>query len=211
MISPLFKRAHLSKRPLLLPCVLILSALALAACGGGSGEEGEIKEAIEAFATDGNPADCGKLVTPHFLEQDTQEEGFDALDTCKREAREGRAADSVSTSNIEIESLNPRATAAVAFTGGEFDGQEVEVALEKQNGQWKLNEITGFVKFDEAKAIEELETGLAEPSSEVSRGLAACITKSLEEAAQSKFEEVLLSPTTDEFEELTEDCSSAGG
>lgn len=206
MISPLFKKAHPVKRSLLLLCALLLSALALAACGGGNAEEGEITEAVNAFATDANPADCSKLVTPHFLEEDTQEEGFDALDTCKREAREGKWADSVSVSEIEIESLNPRATANVAVTGGDFDGQEVEVALEKQNGQWKLNEITGFAEFDEAKAIAAVEADLAKPSSEVSKGLATCIVKSFEEAPQPQFEEVLLSPTNDLFEELTEDC-----
>src|SRR3954453_5832544 len=181
---------------LLLPCIFALSALALAACGG-NGEEGEIKEAIEASATDNNPADCDKLATPRFLAQTTQKTGFFALNTCKREAREGKGADSVSISNVEIDDLNPHATADVALTGGGFDGQEGEVELEKQNGQWKLNEITGFAAFDQAKVIDTLEKGFAEPSSEVGKRLASCIVKSFEEAPQAKLEEALLSPTTE--------------
>jgi hypothetical protein len=196
----------LRKRQLFLPCILILSALAFAACGGGSGEEGEVKEAIEASATDNDPADCSKLVTPRFLEQTTQETGFDALGTCRREANEGKGAESVSVSNVEIDDANPKATADVALTGGSFDGQEVKVALEKQNGQWKLDQITGFVTFDEAKVIEALEKGFAEPSSEVSKSVASCIVSAFEEAPRAKFEEALLSTTTDGFEELAADC-----
>jgi len=194
----------LRKRLLLIPCILLLSSLALAACGGESSDESEIKQAIEASATGNDPANCTDLVTPHFLEQTTQETGFDAVNKCEEEASDGRGADSVTISNVEANDV--KATADVALTGGGFDGQEVEVALEKQNGQWKLNEITGFAEFDEAKAIEALENGLAEPSSEVSKSLAACITKSFEKAPQAKFEEALLSATTDEFEELTEGC-----
>lgn len=205
MSRPASERAHLRGRLLLLPCILLLSSLALVACGE-SADESEIKDAIEVSATGDDPANCTDLVTPRFLEQTTQETGFDALNTCEEEASDGRGAESVNVSNVEIDSLNPRATADVALTGGGFDGQEVEVALEKQNGQWKLDEITGFAEFDEAKAIESLEKGFAEPSSEVSKGLATCIVESFEEAPQPKFEEVLLSATTDEFEELTEDC-----
>lgn len=54
--------------------------------------------------------------------------------------------------------------------------------------------------------IETLEKGFDEPSSEVSKSLSSCIVKSFEEAPQAEFEEALLSPSSEGFEEIAGDC-----
>lgn len=192
------------KRRLVLPLLLTVSALALVACGSGSSDESQIEEAVETSATSTDPADCTKLATRQFVEQTTQSEGAEAVKTCEKEASNDEGAKSATVSNVEVD--GSKASADVALTGGGFDGQEVEVALVKQGDQWKLDELTGFAKFNEAKVIETLEKGFAKPSSEVSRSLASCIVKSFEEAPQAKFEEALLSGSTEGFEELAGSC-----
>ncbi len=192
------------KRSLVLACLLIASALALAACGSGNGDESQIEEAVETSATSTDPANCKKFSTQQFMEQTAQSEGAEAVKTCEKEASNNEGAESVTVSNVEVE--GSKATADAALTGGGFNGQEVEVALVKEGDQWKLDEIAGFTKFDEAKVIETLEKGFAEPSSEVSKSLASCIVKSFEEAPQPEFEEALLSGSTKGFEEIAGGC-----
>jgi hypothetical protein len=194
----------LLKRSLVLTCLLIVSALALAACGSSENDESQIEEAIETSATSTDPADCKKLATQQFMEQTTQSEGPEAVKTCEEEASNDEGADSATVSNVEVDGSN--ASADVALGGGGFDGQEVEVALVKQGDQWKLDEVAGFVKFDEAKVIEALEKGFAKPSSEVSKSLASCIIESFEKAPQAEFEEALISASTEGFEEIAGSC-----
>lgn len=192
------------KRRLVLACLLIVSALALAACGSSNSEESQIEEAVETSATSTDPADCTKLATQQFIEQTTQSEGAEAIKTCEKEAKEESGAKSAAVSNIEVD--GSKATADAALTGGGLDGQEVEVALVKEGDQWKLDEVVSFTKFDQAKVIETLERELAKPSNEVSKSTAACITNAFEEAPEAEFEEALLSPSTEGFEELAEAC-----
>ena len=192
------------KRSLVLTCLLIVSALALVACGSSDTDEGQIEEAIETSATSTDPADCKKLTTQQFMEQTTQSKGSEAVETCEEEASKDEGADSATVSNVEVDGSS--ASADVALRGGGFDGQEVEVALVKQGEQWKLDEVAGFVKFDEAKVIESLEKGFAKPSSEVSKSLASCIIESFEEAPQAEFEEALISGSTEGFEEIAGGC-----
>lgn len=192
------------KRRLVLACLLVVSAFALAACGSGSNDESQIEETIETSATSTDPANCKKLSTQQFMEQTTQSEGSEAVKTCEKEASNDEGAKSVTVSNVEVE--GSKATADTALTGGGFDGQEVEVALVKEGDQWKLDEITGFAKFDEQKVLETLEKGFAKPSSEVNKSLASCIVESFEEAPQAEFEEALISGSTEGFEEIAGGC-----
>jgi hypothetical protein len=195
----------LLKRRLVLPCLLIVSALALAACGSsGNSDENQIEEAIETSATTTDPADCTKVSTRRFMEQTAQSEGSEAVKKCEKEASEDNGAESVAVSSVEVD--GSKATAEAAVSGGGFDGQTVEIALVKEGDQWKLDEIAGFTKFNEAKVIETLEREFAKPSSKVSKSLAACITESFEEAPQGEFEEALLNRSTEGFEELAGDC-----
>jgi hypothetical protein len=195
----------LFKRYLVLPCLLIVSALVLVACGSsGNSDESQIEEAVETSATNTDPANCTKVSTQNFLEQTTQSKGPEALKTCEKEASEDTGAKSVAVSNVEVE--GSKATADAALSGGGFDGQQVEVALVKEGDQWKLDELAGFVKFDEAKVIATLEKEFAKPSSEVSKSLASCITNAFEEAPQAEFEEALLNQSTKGFEELAGAC-----
>jgi ABC-type glycerol-3-phosphate transport system substrate-binding protein len=196
----------LRKRFLLLPCILILSALALAACGSSGGEDGEIEEVIETSATSTDPADCKKLNTLQFMEQTTQESGSAAVKSCEEEAKEEEGAKSVSVSAVEVDGSD--ATAEAALSGGNLDGQALEVALVKDGEQWKMNEVVEFTKFDQAKLVEGLETSLSEASSEVDPKFASCVIEAFKQGSQSEVEELLFGNSPKALEEVFEACSS---
>lgn len=196
------------KRPPLLLFALIASAIVLSACGGGGGssDESEIEEAIQTSATSEDPADCTKLATQNFEEQSTESEGAAAVKECEKEASEPEShAESVAVSEVEVE--GSKASAEAAVTGGSLDGQTLEIALVKESGQWKLNEVTGFAKLDKAKLVEAFEREFAKSSSEVPEELATCVEEGLEEASQPEIEEYLLSGSPEGIEGLAEECS----
>jgi hypothetical protein len=196
----------LSKRLFLLPCLLVLSALAFAACGSSSDEAGEIEEAIETSATSTDPADCKALNTQQFMEQTTQESGDTAVKKCEEEAKEEEGAKSVSVTAVEVDGSD--ATAEAALSGGNLDGQTLEVALVKDGDQWKLNEVVEFTEFDQAKLVEVLEGGLTEPSSEVDPKFAGCIIDAFKQGSQAEVEDLLFGGSSGALEEVFEVCAS---
>ncbi|HVQ58960.1 MAG TPA: hypothetical protein VMS60_08650 [Solirubrobacterales bacterium] len=193
------------KRRFALTCLLVFSALSVVACGNsGNSDESQIEEAIEASATSTDPADCTKLETQRFMEQTTQSEGAEAVARCEKQATEEKGSEAATASNIEVE--GSKATADAAISGGSFDGQTVEVALVKEGNQWKLDELTGFAKFDTAKLIEAFEKTFADPSNRVSKSLASCLLESLEADSEEEFEGLMLSGSAKGFEEIAEAC-----
>jgi ABC-type glycerol-3-phosphate transport system substrate-binding protein len=195
----------LKKRHLLLISALLVSALALVACGsGGSGDEEKIEEAIETSATASDPANCTKLETLAFAEQSSGESGDAAVKKCEEEAKdpEGKA-ESVAVSEVEVD--GSKATANAAITGGSLEGQTVSIALVEEDGQWKLDQITGFVELDQAQLAKVFEEQL-EKGEEVEPEVTACIVAGIEEAPQAEAEEFVLDPTNRALAELAESC-----
>jgi ABC-type glycerol-3-phosphate transport system substrate-binding protein len=196
----------LRKRHLLLPCLLIVSALALVACGGGgSRDESEIEAAIETSATTADASNCTELETVNFVEQSSGESGKAALKTCEQEEEEPESkAESVEVTEVEVE--GSKATANAAITGGSLEGQTVTVALVEEDG-WKLDELTGFVKFDQAALGKVFEAQL-EKSGELTPEQTSCIVEGLEETPQEEVEELILHSESAPIEELAEGCVS---
>ncbi len=194
------------KRLLLLPCILILSALALAACGSGSGEEGEVEETIEISATSTDPADCKKLETQQFMEQISQESGAAAVEACERDAKEEKGAKSVSVAEVEVDGSS--ATAEAALTGGSLDGQTVEVGLVKTGDRWQMNEVVKFTEFDQGKLVEGLEERLSKQSSGVDPKFAACAIEAFKEGSQAEVEGLFFGSASGALEELFQACAS---
>src|ERR1043166_3413837 len=177
----------LLKRYLVLPCLLIVSMLALAACGSSDNDESQIEDAVESSATSTDPADCKELATQQFMEQTTRSDGAGAVEACEGKASREKGADAAAVSNVEVD--GPQASADGALSGGSFDGQAVEVALVEESDQWKLDELTGFVKFNQAKAIAVFEREFGKPSDKKSKRIVSCIIEAFEEAPQAKFED----------------------
>jgi hypothetical protein len=194
------------KRYLLVPCLLILSAVALSACGGGGGssDEGKIEEAIETAATTSDPTNCTQLQTPKFDEQNSPTEGGNAVKACEEEAEQGEeVAESVEVSNVSVN--GEKATAEATFSGSGFDGQAVEINLVKDGGNWKLDQIAGFTSYDPTKLGEAFEERFAEEEG-VDPKLAACLTEAFSSASQAEAEELMFSGSQEPLEELIGTC-----
>jgi len=197
----------LSTRIPLLACALILSALALAACGssGGSDETSEVEAVIKTSATSTDPADCAKTETQQFMEQVSQESGKAAVKQCEKEAEEEEGSESVVVSNVEIDGSS--ATAEAALTGGGLDGQSVEVELVNEDGQWKMNEVVKFAKLDKSKLVESFKKEFSKPSSELSPKFADCFIEAFEKGSQADIEELLIGGSSKALEEVAKGCS----
>lgn len=197
----------MSTRIPLLACALILSALALAACGssGGSDETSEVEAVIKTSATSTDPADCAKTETQQFMEQVSQESGKAAVKQCEKEAEEEEGSESVVVSNVEIDGSS--ATAEAALTGGGLDGQSVEVELVNEDGQWKMNEVVKFAKLDKSKLVESFKKEFSKPSSELSPKFADCFIEAFEKGSQADIEELLIGGSSKALEEVAKGCS----
>lgn len=190
-------------RPLL-PSVFLALVLALTACGGGESDEDKITETIETSILGEDPANCKQLATLNFLEQTQFSEGPEAVKSCEEDAKEKEGdANSVTVTNVEVEDSN--ATADAAFGGGTFDGQTFSVALIEKDGDWKLDELTGFAKFDQDKLAQALEEGLAEEEGADPK-VAACAGEQFGKLPQAEFEALILGGSPQPVVEIIEAC-----
>lgn len=200
----------MKKSLLILPLVLLASALALTACGGGSsssggGEETAIEEAIETAATSSDPSKCTEVQTEYFNETESGKTGEAALKACEKEVEEGNEqAESVTVSNIEIEGEG--ATAIVEVEGSPLNGQVIGVALEKEEGDWKLDGFSGFVKYDPAGIASAVEKQLGEEEG-VSAELASCVTEGIEEMTEEEAEAMVFDKNEEGIEEIVGACN----
>ena len=189
---------------LLLPAVLLIFVFGLAACGGGESDEDKITNTIETAATSTDPAVCGETQTLQFMETTAGGSGKEAEKECEKEAKAGENnPESVAVSKVEVE--GEKATANVEFEGGNFDGQTLEVALTKEGGDWKLNELTGFAKFDAGAFVKVLAEQLEEEPS-IKPQVAGCIVEGLEELPKAELETLVVENNTQPIVELAESC-----
>jgi ABC-type glycerol-3-phosphate transport system substrate-binding protein len=188
---------------LLLPVLLL--ALGLAACGGGESAEEKIVSTIEESATGNDPALCGETETLNFMEQTNSGSGKEAEKECEEETKEegSNDPDSVKVSNVEAD--GEKASADVEFKGGTFDGQTLEVALVEEDGDWKLNELTGFANFDPGPFVAELAKQLEEEP-QIEAETASCIVEGIEGLKASELEAMVIENNTEPIVEIAENC-----
>lgn len=139
---------HLRRRHLVAAGALILVVLFLIQRLSSPSDERQIERTIDTVATSANPAYCGELITDGYAMQITGARPPFADDLCEYEAST-QAAELVRTRGIAVD--GDRATAIVAFIGGSLDGSEVQVRLLHSDGDWKLDRLTSFVRFDRAR------------------------------------------------------------
>jgi hypothetical protein len=198
------------KSLLILPLVVIVSALGLAACGGGSsssgsgGDEASIEAAIEGSATSSEPSKCTEFQTAAFNEAETGESGAAATKTCEKEAEEEEnPAESVSISGISVNGES--ATAEVEVTGSALNGQGVELELVQEEGDWKLNKFVALTNFDGEALGEALEEQLSGEEG-VTAELAKCVSEGVAEISQDEAEAMIFEKKLEPIEEVVKSC-----
>lgn len=202
----------MKKSLLILPLVLLASALALSACGGGSstasggGDDAAIEGAIETAATSSDPSKCSEVQTQSYNETETGTTGAKSLEACEEAAEEEETelAESVTVSNIEVE--GEEAAAAAAFEGGALGGQVVATGLQEEDGDWKVDSFFAFIKYDPASLAASLESTLAEEGG-ISPELAACVAEGVEELTEEEVEMIFFEKEEEGFEEIVAACN----
>lgn len=188
---------------LVLTLLLVAVTLALAACGGGESDEDQISSAIVTLATNTEPANCQALATLAFLEQVEYEEGKAAIKACEKDAKEsGNDAKSVDVADVEVDGST--ATATASFEGGGLDGQTLTIDLVEEDGEWKLDRLAGFVKFDRRKLVEGLEK--AASANRIEGIEPDCIIEGIEEFTDAELEELVLDGLPEALVEVAEGC-----
>lgn len=196
----------MKKKLLVLPLALLIAALVLSACGGSSGssggDESAIETAIEESATSEDPMICSEFQTEAFNESDYPE--GNALKECEEATESGASvAESVDISNVEVN--GEKATAEVEVKGSGLDGQQLEVELAKEGGDWKMNELVSFTKFDSAAFAETLGEKLGEEEG-ISPELAKCVSESLGSVSQEEAEMIVFEKNLEPLEEAAGGC-----
>jgi hypothetical protein len=196
----------LRKLHLLLPSAFLVLVFALTACGGGESDEDKITETIEVSATSTKPADCKRLSTQAFMEQTQFTEGPEAVKGCEEDAKDEDESEteSVDVSNVEVEDL--KATADGTFHGGTFDGQTLSIALVEEKGNWKVDQITSFAKFDEDKLAQSLEESFSSGEGALDPKATACMGDELRKLSQPEFENLILGGKPEPIVEIVEAC-----
>ncbi len=190
---------------LLLPAALLALAFGLVACGGGGeSDEDKITSTIETAATSTDPAVCDETQTLAFMEQTNSGTGKEAEKECEEEAKSGESnPDSVTVSKVEVDGEN--ATADAEFKGGTFDQQTLELALVEEDGDWKLDELAGFAKFDPETLVQAFAEQLEEEP-EIEAETASCIVEGIEELSKGELEDLVIENNTEPIVEIAESC-----
>jgi hypothetical protein len=184
----------------------VLAPLVLAACGGGSSDEGEIVATIEKVATTDVLSNCTELQTVRFLEQDTRKKGEAAVEVCEAEMKEKvEQARRATVSEVEVE--GEKATAVVAFDGGSLDAQSLDISLVKE-GHWKIDHIDGFAVYEGKALAKAFAKELAEGKENVSPKVLSCFTAKVEAVSRAEAGELFLGGSTEPIIALVEECAS---
>lgn len=194
-----------------LPLFLLVCAFGLIACGGGGdSDEDKVAEVIETSATSEDPADCEALATQAFMEQTEARKGTVAVEHCEENNEDDEdAPDSVEVSNIEID--GSRATAEAEFIGGDsITGQTLSLALVEEDGDWKLDEITGFAEFDQEALAELFEEAVLEEAGGRLQPIARCIGDGIRELSRLEAEELVIGGSERPLTEVIEPCNPTG-
>ena len=203
----------MKKSLLILPLVLLVSALALSACGGGgsssssggSDDETAIEEAIETAATSSDPSKCTEVQTEFFNETETGKTGEAALKTCEKEVEEGDdQAESVNVSQIEVEGEGAAAVAEIE--GSALGGQTIAVAMEKEEGAWKVDGFMGFMKYDPEALGSSLEELLNEEEG-ADPAKVTCVAEGVEAMSEEEAEAMVFEKNEEGLNEILAGCS----
>jgi hypothetical protein len=194
--------------------LLLACGLALGACGDGGGEgadpdpQAAIEKTIETFSRTDDPADCRRLATARFLVQ-TGSVGYDAaLSACEEAAVDPLVEDAKKVTISEIQVDGDAATAVASYRGSGFDGQTIRVALVERDGQWKHDELVGFVDFDADKMVTALGRELLlQAKFREEAELMSCVVSGLRRLEDGELEGILLGESPELLLQVAQGCA----
>lgn len=195
-------------RRVLAALVLLILTLGISACGGGgSGEsdEEQVEATIKTALTSTDPSACGESHTMDFMEEIGDSTGAEAERECEENvANRENLPNSVTVSKIKVE--DGKATAEVAFEGGEPDGLVVNVVMVEEDGKWKIDDFTDLARLDRDRFTARIEgafkkEGLGPPE-------VHCLIAGLDKLPQDEFEEIALSGGGEVVTEIANQCEA---
>jgi len=190
------QRRHIS-----LAAMLAAALLAPAGCGGS--DEDDATQAAEEALTSTDLSVCGDLLTDRYLQQIQLAGGDQGVEACQAELNFS-ASEAAEAQSIELD--GDRATAEIAITGGQFDGQVVTYELAKEGDQWKLDRLVGFAEYDDA-AFDRAQDAILEKGKEVNPPGARCYTDVTKELSQQELEALFASGDIREYAQLFSRCN----
>ena len=116
-----------------------MGALSIAGCGGGSSDEDNVQDVLTTAFTSDDPEICDSI-TQNLVEQLTGEKGDKAVETCRQQAQQGDPADDVEFSDVTVN--GDTADATFDISGGTSDGGHVKAKLIKEDGDWKIDDVS---------------------------------------------------------------------
>ncbi|MDX6261946.1 MAG: hypothetical protein QOH84_3634 [Kribbellaceae bacterium] len=186
--------------------LLVLAAATVTACGGGESDEDKIVGAIEVAETTTDPGNCTERQTQRFNDQVTQRSGKAGTEACEAEAKEGQAqAKSVKVSNVSVN--DEKATAQVGFKGGPLDSQTLDVALVQEDGEWKLDRVEGFARYDGKALGKAFEARFEEAPEGLSPKQASCISHKIAASSEAEAEDLFFGGSSKPIVALAESCA----
>jgi len=193
---------------LLLPLstLVLASAFGFAACGDGKSDEEEIIAAIDFALVSTDPDACTEGMTQAFSEQGFRQEGAGAVESCEQNARaEESPNDPVEVTNVEVD--GSKATAEIGLTDdGEPVGQVLAAALVDEDGDWKLDEFTGYAEFDKRKWVAEQRKDLESGYEAIKPQVVDCIVEAYRKMSRLEIEEMVLGGSAQAELEIDENC-----
>jgi hypothetical protein len=134
--------------------MLILAGLALAACGGGSSDEAEIREAVETFVRAFGEGDVETAYSYASEECQSQveladfEEAYEMFETFFGGDDVEFRVDDIAISELDGDSAMVDTTLTILVDGEELDEDDVEdepaERVVKEDGRWRFTDCESF-------------------------------------------------------------------
>lgn len=170
---------------------LLLASLALAACGGGDGEERAVRDAIAAALTGTSPRDCTAHHTRAFLDQGSfglRGLADEYVAFCRGHVAE-LAARSVRVDDVAVD--GDRARARFTADGGVHAVRSATVELRRVAGRWRLDRLSAL-RLDRARWARQQARAARRADRGVSAGQAACIARRLARVPDAALETAIV-------------------
>jgi hypothetical protein len=190
------------------PLVVLLACALVGGCGGDNDDDAEqIREVVRlSMTTDDPEGDCQERLSDSLIERT-----YGSRSRCERVQREdddGADADSVEFATVEVD--GNEATAEFEVRGGEVDGAEGALELVREDGDWRIDDVSlGLLR-------SLVDIGLRSTEGLPSGGL-ECVRRELEDLPDAEFRDLaygLIGETQEAGRrtlELLASCEGEGG